>query len=236
VVTISVNDKVQWTWQSSFHNSVSTNTAPLWTSPVQNAGATYTNTFNSPGGFGYRCTIHNFPGTVIVQAPNTPPLVTVTNPADGVILSAPATFTLGAAASDPGGSVASVQFFQGASSLGSDASSPYSMNVNNLAAGDYTLSAVALDSGGLTTTNAITIHVVDPVPMVLSGAQSLSATSFQFNYSANVGLKYVVQRSTNLFYWTSLSTNPAGSTSVPFMDSAAPGSAGYYRVGRLPNP
>ncbi len=102
-------------------------------------------------------------------------------------------------------------------------SSPYSVVVNNLGAGDYTFSAVATDNGGLRATNAIVVHVVTPVPIVLSALQRPSPTSFQFNYSANVGLRYVVQRSGALPSFTPISTNTAASNPVTFLDNGADG-------------
>ena len=141
----------------------------------------------------------NFLGIPIIIF-NSPPSVTLTNPPNNATLAAPASLVLRASASDSDGSVTNVQFFQGISSLGNSATSPYSAQVNNLAVGDYTFSAVATDNGGLTATNAITVHVVNPAPVVIGSAsiQRPSSTSFQFSYSANVGLRYVIQRSADL--------------------------------------
>jgi hypothetical protein len=69
--------------------------------------------------------------SVTVQAANVPPTVTITNPANGVVFGAPATFTLAARASDNGGSVTNVQFLQGTTLLGNRASQPYSVVVGN---------------------------------------------------------------------------------------------------------
>jgi hypothetical protein len=174
-------------------------------------------------------------GAVTVVAIDLPPTVTVTNPANGAILSAPASFTLAASASDEG-SVTNVQFFENTTSLGNQTTSPYSVAVNSLATGDYAFSAVASDNTGLKSTNSITVHVVTPLPITLSSEQWISATSFQFTYSANVGLKYVVQRSANLFDWDSVSTNTAANNPETYTDGAATLNPGFYRVGRLPNP
>jgi chitinase len=176
-------------------------------------------------------------GSVTVQGVgNVPPTVAVTNPPDGAVLSAPATIALAATASDSDGSVANVQFFQGTVPLANVTSIPYSVAVNNLGAGDYTFSAVATDNGGLSATNALVVHVVTPVPVVLSALQQPSPTSFQFNYSADVGLRYVVQRSTDLTNFFTFITNTATSNPMTFLDSVATGPANFYRVGRLPNP
>jgi hypothetical protein len=145
---------------------------------------------------------------------------------------------LRATASDTDGTVTNVQFFQGAVSLGNVTASPYSVTVNSLAAGDYTFSAIATDNGGLTATNQITAHVVNPIAVTVGGGsvQRPSSTSFQFSYSANVGLNYVIQRSLDLRNWTGVITNVATNTTMIFRDDGASGSGGFYRVGRVPKP
>jgi hypothetical protein len=180
------------------------------------------------GGFSY---VRSTPA-----AQNFPPSVIITNPPNNAILAAPASLTLRATASDSDGTVANVQFFQGAGSLGNVASSPYLAAVNNLPAGDYTFSAVATDNNGSTATNNITVHVVTPAATALSGTQRLSGTNFQFSYVATIGLAYVVQRSSDLKAWTSLKTNTAAANPVLFQDTTATGTPRFYRVGRLPNP
>jgi len=152
------------------------------------------------------------------------------------VFAAPASFTLNAKASDSDGSVTNVQFLQGATVLGNSITPPYSASVSNLSAGSYTFSAVASDNGGSKATDTISISVVTPGPISLSAPQFLPPASFQFSYSATVGLKYVVQRSPDLTQWTALSTNTAASGLVVFTDQSANGSQGFYRIGLLPNP
>lgn len=249
---INVNDSVVWVWEGIRHSTTSgtnglsgdDNGVPsgLWDSTVTNAPHAFTNTFTSPGNFSYFCQTHfsiGMTGLISVASVDLPPTVSITNPPDGATFSAPASFTLAATASDAdGGTVTNVQFFQGATSLGNVTTSPYSVSVNNLAAADYTFSAVASDNAGLTATNAVTIHVVTPVPIVLSAPQFLSPTDFRFNYTANAGLTYIVQRASDLSSgnWTTLSTNIATGSPMLFDDTAVSGSLAFYRVGLLPNP
>jgi len=234
---INVGDEVKWTWIGSVMHSTTSNTG-LWDSGIHAGGEfTFSNSFPSAGNFPYHCNVHAFMvASITVQAASTPPTVTLTNPPNGEILSAPATITLAASASDSGGSVTNVQFFQGATSLGNVPASPYSLTVSNLGAADYNFSAVAMNNQGQSATNTITIHVITASPIVLSGPERPSATSFQFTYSANAGLRYVVQRSADLVAWTALNTNTAAGTSVLFQDASAPGGQNFYRVALLPNP
>ncbi len=232
--TINVNDTVTWTWVGSPHSS--TSDTGLWDSGVFGAGHTFSRAFTSAGSFPFHCSVHPFmTGTITVQAANVPPTVAFTNPPNGSVFAAPASVTLIATASDSDGSVTNVEFLQGASVLANIAIAPYSVSVPNLPAGNYTFSAVASDNGGSKATNALTISVVTPAPINLTAPRFLPPASFQFSYSATIGLRYVVQRSLDLTQWTSLSTNTAASGSVVFTDEGAGGNQGFYRVGLLPN-
>jgi plastocyanin len=240
---ISLGDRVIWTWPSgsNFHNVTSTSAPQAWPASATLSGpATFTNTFTSAGTFPYECTVHFFTGSITVAAANVPPSVSITNPAPGTVFSEPANVTIQATATDPnsGGSVTNVQFLVGSDVLTNVTAAPFSATTNNLAAGSYTFFAVATDNVGLTATNAVTISVVTPVPLALGAATHLSPTSFQFDYSANVGLTYVVQQSTDLSSpdWTAISTNTAASNPVTFVDQNAIANPGFYRVVRLPNP
>jgi plastocyanin len=240
VTNINVGDRVIWNWTGNNHNTVSTN--GLWGSATMGTGTSFTNTFNSAGTFGYECTIHvsfGMTGAIVVSGgANVPPTVSITNISAGAIFAAPATLTIRATASDSDGSVTNVQFRVGSAVIGNATTAPYAATTNNLPAGNYTLSAVASDNKGAMTTNSVAIAVVTPAAVVLSSFQRLTPTIFRFTYSANTGLRYVVQRSTDLTssIWTPLNTNTAAGTSVNFTNSSAPSSTAYYRVARLPNP
>ncbi|MBU6411594.1 MAG: hypothetical protein KGR98_14515, partial [Verrucomicrobia bacterium] len=90
----------------------------------------------------------------------------------------------------------------------------------------------------MTATDSVAIHVVAAAPVVLSSPRFLPPAHFQFNYTANAGLNYIVQRSDDLSgsNWTTLGTNQAGGSPVTFDDTNATGNPAFYRVGRLPNP
>ena len=177
-------------------------------------------------------------GTIMVAAANLPPTVSITNPASGTVFAAPANVTIQASASDSDGTVTNVQFLVGANVVTNKATAPFSAVTNNLAAGSYTLSAIASDNSGATATNQVTISVVTPVSVLLSAPQPVPPRKFRFSYTANTGLSYIVQRSTNLASpnWTTLVTNMAASGSINFTDLNATFNPGFYRVGRLPNP
>jgi plastocyanin len=248
ITNIATGDQVIWTWDGSNHSTTSgTNGAAgddngvpggLWNSGVNNAGHTFTNTFATSGTYSYYCSVHfsfGMTGAVIVAVASLPPTITITNPVSGAVFAAPANVTIQATNS---GTVTNVQFLAGSTILTNETTAPFSAVANNLPAGSYALSAIASDNLGAKATNAVNISVVTPVQINLNAPQQLSPTSFQFNYSANTGLSYVVQLSTNLASsnWTAIFTNTATSNPATFVDSNATVNPGFYRVGRLPNP
>jgi subtilisin family serine protease len=106
---------------------------------------------------------------------NSPPSVQLTSPASGTIYSAPASVSLSATASDVDGTVTQVAFYAGSTLLGADTMPPYTFSWTSVPAGDYSLTAVATDDAGATTTsNAVTIHVVAPPPSTPFGGTPAS--------------------------------------------------------------
>ena len=249
-VSISVNDTVIWNWSSGFHTTTSgtngvhgdDNGVPtgLWdSSPAAAPPHTFTNTFTSTGTFVYYCAVHasfGMTGEVLVASATVPPSLAITNPSSGATFAEPANVTIQASVTNGSGTVTNVQFFANNTLEASENSGPFSAVANSLAAGDYTLSAIAKDNNGLSATNSVSISVVTPVTIVLTNSSRPSGTDFKFNYSANIGLNYVVQRSGDLMTWLPLATNTAASNPVLFDDSNATNSLDFYRVGRLPNP
>ncbi|WP_370088027.1 Ig-like domain-containing protein [Ekhidna sp.] len=69
-----------------------------------------------------------------------------------------------ATASDSDGTIAKVEFFQGATKLGEDASSPYAFTWENVAAGNYSLTAVATDDKGANTTSSAVDIIINSQP------------------------------------------------------------------------
>jgi phosphatidylserine/phosphatidylglycerophosphate/cardiolipin synthase-like enzyme len=108
--------------------------------------------------------------TVSTAAPppppaNNPPSVSLTSPAPSATFTAPATISIAATASDADGTVSRVQFFNGTTLLGTDTSAPYQLTWSNVAAGSYSITAVATDDDNATaTSSAVSITVGAPPP------------------------------------------------------------------------
>ena len=112
------------------------------------------------------------------------PTVALTSPASGSFYTLPATVSLAATATNTTATVTNVAFYAGATLLGADSSSPYSFTWTNAAAGDYLLTAVAIDNTGLRTTSApVSIRVVEGLlsQWVAFNEQQQGANSSPFN-------------------------------------------------------
>jgi endo-1,3(4)-beta-glucanase len=98
--------------------------------------------------------------SVTVNSANAAPSVSITSPANGVTFTAPASVTINANASDTDGTISKVEFYNGATLLGTDTSSPYSFSWTGVAAGTYSLTAKATDNGNaVKTSSAVSITV-----------------------------------------------------------------------------
>ena len=237
-VTIDVGDQVTWIWTGTLQHSATSETG-VWDSGILQHPATYSFTFTSAGSYPYVCVIHGFTGSVTVQAANVPPSVAITAPTNGTVFAAPWTGTIQASVSATGATVSKVDFFAGVTLLGTLTNPPASpsFKVTNLAAGGYTLTAIATDSRGATNTSVgVGITVVTPGAIVLSSPKRVSASAFQFSYSANPGLNYVVLRGGSLSNLLPISTNRATSSTVNFLDPNATGDINFYGVHLVPNP
>lgn len=141
----------------------------------------------------------------VAPAPNQVPTVTLTNPVSNTTLTAPATITLTASANDSDGSVAKVEFVNGAAKLGESMSTPYRYVAANLGAGTYTLSAKATDNQGATATSGtVTVVVVEPGSSAsdLIGPDCVSTNAVK-TYSLNSNL---LANATAYSWWCTGST------------------------------
>ncbi len=115
---------------------------------------------------------------ITVTAPSAPALsVVLTSPPAPATLTAPATISLAALASDSAGTVTRVDYYQGSTLVGSSSSPPYAVSWSAVPAGSYALAALAHDSLGATAISAsVAITVVAPAPVGGASAASASAS------------------------------------------------------------
>lgn len=110
---------------------------------------------------------------------NEPPAVAIQNPAPGTSFIAPATIAIDATASDNDGAVQQVDFYAGGVLIGSDNAAPYSVTWSNAGVGTYSITAVATDNSGATTTSSpvsVTVVVANASPAVSITSPANGAT------------------------------------------------------------
>ena len=103
--------------------------------------------------------------SVVSVVVDTPPAVGLTNPTNNAVI-VPGPMMLAAAASDVGGTIAAVQFFQGTNCLGTATASPYNYLWLNPPPGACSLTAVATDNNGFSSTSSVANVLVDVPPTV----------------------------------------------------------------------
>ncbi len=170
------------------------------------SGTAYTATISLTGNLKSGVTSQNY--SLILTgganlAANPPPSVTLTAPTDGAVILPNVPITLTATAADQTssgatGTVTKVEFFDGATKLGEDLSTPYSLPWTPTVSGVHVLTAKATDSENASSSSAsvgVTVMIGDGTPVVTS-----------FTPTSGTGGGLVVLTGSNL----------AGSTSVKF--------------------
>jgi hypothetical protein len=119
-----------------------------------------------------------------VNAPaNQLPVVSLTAPTNNAVYTSPASISITANASDADGTISKVEFYSGATLLGTDATTPFTYTWTNVTAGSYSITAKAYDNtNSAATSNAITIQVNAPanqLPII-----SITAPSNNASYTA----------------------------------------------------
>ncbi len=180
---------------------------------VTNAPYTYTIVGAGPGSYQFAVratdnlgqTTTSAPTAVTVAANSAPSIALTATPA---VATAPATIALDASASDADGSVKQVEFFNGTTSLGKVSLPPYSMSWTNVAAGSYSVSAVATDNLGATSSSAPIAVTVNVPPTVSIGTPQANST-----YAAPASVALTANAS---------AANGATIASVDFYNGATP--------------
>jgi sulfur relay (sulfurtransferase) complex TusBCD TusD component (DsrE family) len=123
----------------------------------------------------------------------TPPSIALTAPANGASYAAPATINLAATVTANGHTITQVQFYNGATLLGADASAPYSFAWTNVSAGSYTLTAQAVyDSGSTVASTAANVTVAAARPANTSPAVSAIAPQTMTTNRAQLTIPFTI--------------------------------------------
>jgi hypothetical protein len=98
--------------------------------------------------------------TVTASTTNAAPTVVLTSPLTGSAFTTPVILALTATATDSDGTIAKVEFFQGATKVGEDTAAPFAAIWSSMPAGSYVLTAKAIDNGGASSvSNAVTVTI-----------------------------------------------------------------------------
>ena len=95
---------------------------------------------------------------------NTPPAISITTPANGATFGVGANVNMAANADDSDGTVTEVVFYSNNTPLCTDTAAPWECQLPNVAAGSYTLKAVAKDNNGAATESTPVTIVVTTTP------------------------------------------------------------------------
>jgi hypothetical protein len=124
--------------------------------------------------------------------PNVAPSVQITRPANNSTFAVPATIPLSATATDSDGTVSAVEFYAGTTLLGSDTSAPFEHTWTGASAGEYSVTARAIDNRGVATVSSPVAVRVLAAPAVLA---TPSTVRVRQGDSSTVGVKLATQPS-----------------------------------------
>lgn len=109
-------------------------------------------------------------------------------------LPSPGQHHLSANASDSDGSIAAVEFYNGATLIGSTPTAPYAFTWSNVSVGNYSVRARAVDNqGGATYSNTLAVNVIVPPPP--------ATASLYYLYADHLNTPRVATDSTNKVVW-----------------------------------
>jgi RHS repeat-associated protein len=162
-------------------NMIGAATVPPYTVTLNNVvPGNYAVTARATGGLGGTATSGSIGVTVAANAaPN------VSLAATPATAQAPAAISLNATAADADGTIARVEFYNGATLLATVSQPPYSYAWNGVAAGTYTLTAQAVDNLGATTVSSASMVTVAAAP-VQGASQVFYIYSDQINTAREI--------------------------------------------------
>jgi hypothetical protein len=185
----------------------------------------YSLTVNVTDTSGYCTTSDPVNISVPIPAFDQPPQTSIVTPTNGATFLNFANIPLAAQAFDPDGTIQSVEFFQGGTSIGIVTAPPYTVVWSNVPAGTYTLLARATDNLGLSSNSLpVTITVAAP-PSITAQPQN------QVTFPGGTATFSVIASNATGFQWQFNGADLAGQTSSTLtISNAQLANAGSYRV------
>ena len=197
-------------------NSIGTDTSAPYSVTGTLPGGTHSITARATDNTG-ATTTSSAVSITVQAAQNQSPTITLTSPPPG-LLAAPGNLVLRADATDPDGSIARVEFFNGSTSLGNDTTAPFELSLNDLAAGVYSFTATATDNAGASGTSTAVAVRIAARPRITSVTRSASSTTI--NVEATSDIPVTLEAASDFVSWAAVGTNaPANGTTV-FTDAS----------------
>jgi|GEM_PF-6288837 len=217
VIAASASDPDGTVLKVDFYNGTTLlgtdNTAPYTFTFSESTAGTYSLTAKATDNSNAVTTSSAVSVTVSSAPTNKPPVVSLTSPTNGQSYTAPASVTIAATASDADGTVKKVSFYNGTTLLNSDSTSPYSYSWTNVAAGTYSIKAIATDNLGATTSSSVaSITVSSTTTIGIGGASCIEQnTSSSYTLTPPTGF-------TQASWWTNadatITVDPSDSKKV----------------------
>jgi hypothetical protein len=155
---------------------------------------------------------------------NTAPVVNLTDPPTGLVLTQADVLILTSAATDIDGDVSKVEYFAGTTKLGQATAAPYQLTWTNMTNGAYCLTAKATDNGGLEALSppvTVTVDVTRPPLSVRLGLPFLANGQWGLVLIGEHDRTYRIDVSSNLVAWRVLTNLVKGSASNLVADPTA---------------
>jgi hypothetical protein len=165
---------------------------------------------------------------------NQSPAVSITSPANSAQVTLPATVTIAATATDPENRMASVDFYAGSTLIVRDTTAPYSASWTPTAVGTYSLTAVAHDAdGGSSTSSATSVTVKSATNSAPTVSLTSPAAGASFTAPATVTLSATASDPENQIARVEFyagTTRVATDTTAPYSFSWTGVAAGSYSI------
>ncbi len=118
---------------------------------------------------------------------NQPPVISLSSPSKSTSFVAPATITIDAIAHDPDGEIIKVEFYHGTTKLAESTDSPWSYTWKDVAAGTYTITAVATDNKNLKSSSEATNVTVEELSTQIEPAYNTGTKQIKLYPNPNNG-------------------------------------------------
>ena len=196
-ITLGGSSTLSWTTSGATSVSIDQGIGTMAATGAQLVAPTATTTYTLTATNSAGATTSTAVVTVQAAPPaNTPPIVGLTAPTGGSVVTVATPVALRATASDPGGSVARVEFYVDGLLVASDASSPYEATWTAVSVGAHSVTAIAVDNLNATTSSAtVPVTVVGGatgtrvnVALAANGATASASSMANANYGPSAAI------------------------------------------------